>query len=131
MTTRKATCNCGQLSVTTEGEPIRVGVCHCLACQKRTGSAFGVQARFPIEAASIEGRSSSYDRTGDDGGKATFHFCPDCGATVHYLIADQPELIAIPVGAFTDSSFPAPTYSVYEERRYPWVTLSGEIERID
>jgi hypothetical protein len=41
-----ACCSCGQLQVTTTGEPVRISVCHCLACQRRTGSAFGVQARF-------------------------------------------------------------------------------------
>lgn len=46
MTTRRATCTCGQLGVDCEGDPVRVSVCHCLPCQQRTGSAFGVQARF-------------------------------------------------------------------------------------
>ena len=45
MTTRDASCSCGQLHLTCEGEPVRISVCHCLACQQRTGSAFGVQAR--------------------------------------------------------------------------------------
>lgn len=43
-----ASCNCGQLSLSVSGDPIRVSVCHCNACQKRTGSAFGVQARYPL-----------------------------------------------------------------------------------
>ena len=55
----------------------------------------------------------------------------DCGATVHYGFADQPEVIAIPVGAFADPTFPAPKYSVYEERRHAWVTLAGDIEHLD
>ena len=49
MTDRQATCSCGNLIVRTRGEPVRVSICHCLACQKRTGSTFGVQARFAAE----------------------------------------------------------------------------------
>jgi DNA topoisomerase IB len=47
MTERHASCSCGQLAVVTRAEPIRISICHCLACQRRTGSVFGTQARFP------------------------------------------------------------------------------------
>jgi hypothetical protein len=39
--TRTAACNCGQLCITCEGEPVRVSMCHCLECQRRTGAVFG------------------------------------------------------------------------------------------
>jgi hypothetical protein len=100
-------------------------------CQQRTGSAFGVQARFAISDVEIEGRSTSYVRTGDEGHRIRFHFCPECGATVHYQIDDQPELVAIPVGAFADPSFPRPSYAVYEARRHAWVELASNIARHD
>lgn len=84
MATRDAICSRGQLRLTAEGDPIRISMCHCLACQRRTGSAFGIQARFPSNRVRFEGRHSEYVRTSDDGGKCTFHFCPDCGATAFY-----------------------------------------------
>jgi hypothetical protein len=96
-------------------------MCHCLACQRRTGSAFGMQARFPRDQVRIEGRSTEYIRISDDGEERSFHFCPDCGATVYY--STDPELIAVPIGAFADPSFPAPRVSVYESRRHPWVSV--------
>src|SRR5687768_15859225 len=102
MTTHLAACSCGQLNLVAEGEPIRISMCHCLACQRRTGSAFGVQARFPREKVSITGRSTAYVRTGDSGGKMTSHFCPDCGSTVHYSLDQMPDTIAVPVGAFAE-----------------------------
>ncbi len=131
MTTRHAACSCGQLRVTTEGEPIRISVCHCLACQRRTGSAFGVQARFAADAVTVRGESSQYARTGDEGGRAVFRFCPACGATVFWTFDGGNDWVAIPVGAFAEPSFPAPTVSVYEERRHAWVGLPDGIERID
>jgi len=126
--TRHASCSCEQLRVTTEGEPVRVSVCHCLACQRRTGSAFGVQARFPVERVRIEGRFSEYVRVADHGEERTFSFCPECGSTVFYKGASQPELVAVPVGAFADPSFPPPWVSVWESRRQPWVELTGIAE---
>ena len=88
MSTRIATCSCGQLSATVTGEPVRISICHCLACQRRTGSVFGQQARFHREGFSTSGPSSEYVRVGDEGSSVRFHFCPHCGGkNVHQLVA--------------------------------------------
>jgi hypothetical protein len=132
MSTRHAACSCGQLRLEVAGDPIRISICHCLACQRRTGSAFGVQARFTSDRVHVAGRFSDYVRLSDEGGEErVFHFCPDCGATVFYTTADASDAIAVPVGAFADPTFPPPTVSVYESRRHPWVGLPAAIERDD
>jgi len=128
MSTRDAACSCGQLRCTAQGEPIRISMCHCLACQRRTGSAFSIQARFPSDRVRVEGRSSEYLRISDDGIERVFHFCPDCGATVYYLEPSKPDVIAVPIGAFADPSFPAPTMSVWESRRHPWVAVPASMD---
>ena len=128
LTTRLATCSCEQLRVLAEGEPVRVSICHCLACQRRTGSAFGVQARFDAEQIRTEGRYSEYVRISDEGDERIFYFCPDCGATVFFKFPGAPEVIAVPVGAFADPAFPAPIRSIWESRQHPWVELPEEIE---
>jgi hypothetical protein len=129
MTSREASCSCGSLRLRAEGEPVRVSICHCLACQRRTGSAFAVQARFPADRVQISGEARDYVRISDAGEQRTFRFCPDCGGTVFYTTEDAPDLIAVPVGAFADPSFPPPTVSVHEARMYGWVSLPEEIER--
>jgi hypothetical protein len=128
MTMRQAACSCDQLRLWAEGEPVRISICHCLACQRRTGSAFGFQARFPADDVRIEGRYKDYVRISDHGEERVFSFCPECGATVFYKTESAPELVAVPVGAFADPSFPAPRVSVYESRRHPWVELPESIE---
>lgn len=130
MTSRLASCSCGQLQARTEQDPVRVSVCHCLACQRRTGSVFAAQARFPSEAVTIVGRSVEYVRVGDEGTRATFRFCPTCGVTVYYTVEGHAEFVAIPVGVFADPAFPAPKVSVYEERMHPWVEMPADMEHI-
>ena len=130
MNTRIASCSCGQLTATTTEDPIRVSICHCLACQRRTGSDFGAQARFSKDDVVIHGQSKQYMRIGDEGSKVTFSFCPDCGATVHFEIDGLKENIAIPVGAFAEPGFPEPSFSVYEERMHAWVGLPANIEHM-
>jgi hypothetical protein len=127
---RSAACSCGQLHLTASAEPIRVSICHCLACQRRTGSPFGAQARFAKESVAVTGQSSSYVRISDDGNALTFHFCPRCGSTVHYEVADQPDRVAVPVGAFADPGFPCPSFSVYESRKHAWLGLPVDIEHV-
>ena len=96
MPTRVASCSCGQLSVTVTEEPVRVSICHCLACQRRTGSVFGAQARFRTHAVEVKGQSQRYVRVGDEGNRIAYHFCPHCGATVHYQIEGHEEFTAVP-----------------------------------
>ncbi|MBV9904362.1 MAG: GFA family protein, partial [Alphaproteobacteria bacterium] len=111
-----------------EGEPVRISMCHCLECQKRTGSTYAVQARWPATQVKIEGNSSRFSRTGDEGNVITFHFCPNCGATVYYQFDARPELIAVAVGNFADPSFPAPRVSVFESRKHAWVSVPQDAE---
>jgi hypothetical protein len=126
MTTRTASCRCGQLRATVTGDPVRVSVCHCLNCKKRSGSAFAVQARWPAERVQIEGSSKTFVKAGDSGNPATFHFCPECGSDVYYVIDGKFDgLIAIPLGAFDDPYFGKPEYSVYEGRKHEWVDIVG------
>ena len=128
MASREATCSCGALRLVAEGEPIRVSVCHCLACQRRTGSAFGAQARFPRERVAIIGEAREYVRISDEGEARTFSFCPVCGATVFYALASAPQVGAVPLGAFADPAFPAPVFSVWEARKHAWVEVTGDVE---
>ena len=132
MNTRTASCRCGQLKVTVAGEPVRVSVCHCLNCKKRSGSAFAVQARWPAEQVTIEGQSKTFVMVADSGNPGTFHFCPDCGSDVYYVIDGKFDgLVAIPLGAFDDPFFGKPGYSVWEHRKHEWVEVTGEVDHID
>lgn len=130
MGNRIATCSCGQLQARVTGDPVRLSVCHCLACQRRTGSVFGAQARFVSTAVTISGRCSEYVRTGDEGTRARFRFCPDCGSTVYWTPDGMDDPVAIAVGAFADPQFPGPTVSVYEERMHAWVSMPADIEHV-
>jgi len=130
MSTRIASCSCGQLTAEVEGDPIGVSVCHCLACQRRTGSVFGAQASFERAKVRFSGQGREFVRIGDAGSRCVFTFCPTCGATVHYTMVGEEESVAIPVGAFADPAFPGPTFSVYEERMHRWVVMPEGIEHM-
>jgi len=124
---RTASCSCGQLSIACEGEPVRVSVCHCLACQKRTGSAFGSAAFFLRQRTAVTGEAQVWTRTGDSGGEARFSHCPTCGSTVFWEPDFRPDRVAVAIGAFADPAFPPPDKQVYAETAHPWVAVSGVV----
>jgi hypothetical protein len=128
MSMRLASCSCGQLTARVTGDPVRISICHCLACQRRTGSVFGEQARFPRENVEVAGLSTQFSRTGDSGSRATFHFCPHCGATVYWEADSLAAFRTIPVGVFADPAFPTPGVSVYESRKHAWVVPPPDAE---
>jgi len=131
MTRRIASCCCGGLRLTCEGEPVRISVCHCPECQRRTGSAFGYQARFPDAAVTLEGRDAQWVRHVDDGDEVRFRFCPVCGSTVLWQLTSAPGFTSVAVGAFADPRLPAPKVSVWGETRHSWVALPAGIEDLD
>jgi len=121
-----ASCRCSQLRAECEGAPLRVSICHCTECQRRTGSAFSAQARFSADAVNLVGAFQTFERVADSGNRLTYRFCPSCGSTIAYQIDAWPDVIAVPIGAFEDEDFPDPVYSIYESRMRPWLRINGD-----
>ena len=130
MSTRTATCCCGQLRIEVQGEPRGVGVCHCLACQKRTGSVFAMLASFAAPYR-VSGVATEYVRSGDQGAQFRFRFCPVCGSSVFHTEEGIEGRVSVAVGAFGDPDFAPPQVSVYECRRHAWVELPQVVVRYD
>ncbi|WP_295641805.1 GFA family protein [uncultured Methylibium sp.] len=131
MTTRTASCCCGQLRIEVEGDPQGVGVCHCLACQQRTGSVFAALAAFAAPYR-VVGQATEFVRAGDQGAKFRFRFCPVCGSNLFHTEEGREALgVAVAVGGFADPAFPPPQDSVYDCRRHPWVQLPAGVTVFD
>lgn len=63
----KAECQCGQLHVELPCAPTAVVACHCIACQRRSGSPFGVLAQYLTDQVSFSGDARRYERPTDEG----------------------------------------------------------------
>ncbi|MET0535501.1 MAG: GFA family protein [Steroidobacter sp.] len=127
MSSRTASCCCGQLRIEVEGESLGTGVCHCLACQQRTGSVFAALASFAAPF-KVFGNATEYLRVGDRGGRFLFRFCPICGSTVFHTEVGEERYVSVAVGAFADPNFPPPEDSVYNNRKHAWVQLPPGIK---
>ena len=128
---RQASCSCRQLRLTCQGEPVRVSMCHCLECQRRTGSAFSVQAWYSRDQVQpAEGTAKRYARVAESGRTVNFGFCPECGGTVFWEAEMRPDMIAVAVGTFADPGFEQPSLSGWERTRHPW-TKAIDAEKIE
>lgn len=120
---RIAQCMCGTLSATCRGDPVRISICHCLDCKRRSGSAFAYTATYDAAQVSTSGEHGTYHRIGDEGRWADFHFCTRCGTAVFYEIEVRPGMVSVPAGGFADMDFPAPFVEVFVERRPEWCVI--------
>ena len=132
MTTRTARCACGRVEVTVEGEPVRVYVCHCDFCQRRSGSVFLASASFPEDRViSITGETQCYNGLEVDGvgavgipGGINYRFCAVCASSLYcdmvYPTSGQ-RFFSIALGNFVDPVFPPPTTELFTKFRHPWV----------
>ena len=127
MTNRVATCSCGQLRATCEGEAALISLCNCDECRKRTGSAFGLATIYLQEQVKTEGDSKTYTRNSDAGPSVTFHFCPNCGSSVYWFAQRAEGRIIVAGGAFGDQNLPMPRQSVFDEKRHSWLEFPDEM----
>ena len=128
---RTAKCLCGAFSVTVSTEPTVVNICHCRDCQRRSGVPWTSNAYFPKESVRLSGPNNVYTRTSNAGTRFDLHFCPTCGVTVCWTRAVGSTRFGIPVGAFNDPAFPAPSVSFWEEALCEWSPAVGDVEHWD
>jgi hypothetical protein len=124
-----ASCQCGKLTAeVTDGAEPTVIMCHCLDCQRRSGSQFGSIAYYPAESVTVAGEAREFARGTDNGNTFTTGFCPVCGSTVYAKASPLPEITGVTVGAIADPSFPRPLRSVYEQSKHHWIELPAEMK---
>jgi hypothetical protein len=124
---RIGACHCGALRVIATGEPERVYLCHCKACQRRTGTAFHFGATYLRDRVRVDGDCRIYEREADTGYRIRFYFCPNCGSTIYWEGDRNPAVCGVAVGAFEVRAFPPPSDSIFEDSMHTWLRLPPEV----
>lgn len=123
-----ASCQCGSLTAAiADGAEPMIIACHCIDCQKRSGSPFGTMAYYPTDSVTIAGEAREFTRPTDRGNSFTNGFCPTCGSTLYGVASQYPGIVGVTVGTFADPAFPAPTRSVYEQSRHHWLAMPATV----
>ncbi len=129
MAEMKGGCSCGQVRYSANAEPIFVGVCHCTACQRQTGSAFSVVIGLPKPALAMTGPIKTYDSVGDSGKATHLGFCPACGSNILHAADIMDGVVMISAGTLDDRSWVKPAMEIFCDSAMPWVSLAGERQK--
>ena len=97
-------CLCGDLRYRTDGQPLRVTICHCRFCQRATGSAYFVEPIFNrSDFAVLGGEPHTYDHVSTGSGKVIHvHFCRRCGTKLFLTFERFPDVVGVYGGTYDD-----------------------------
>jgi len=116
-------CSCGATRYRLASEPMFVHCCHCLNCQRQTGSAFVIN--LLIEADRVEtaaGTPQAIDVPRDDGSSQRVYRCPDCQVAL-FSEYSRPEILFVRGGTLDDPSAIAPDVHIYTRSKLDWVEI--------
>ena len=120
---REGGCSCGAVRYRLTSEPLFTHCCHCLNCQRQTGSAFVIN--LLIEADRVEllaGDPQPVDAPRDDGSVQRIYRCPTCQVAV-FSEYGRPEVRFVRGGTLDQPSGITPDVHIYTRSKLSWVTL--------
>ena len=127
-------CVCKSVRYICTGEPERVTICHCLWCQRRTGSAFGIELVFVEERVSLAGiEPAKYRHVSDESGRwLDTYFCPRCGSNLGFTLQAVPGIRTVPAGTLDEPGLIDPKQMkirhVFTRSRRTWSDITSEVE---
>ena len=124
---REGGCACGAVRYRLASEPLFVHCCHCLNCQRQTGSAFVINILIEtnrVELLAGEPEAIAVPRSG--GKKQKIWRCPTCQIAV-YSQYTTPRVRFVRAGTLDDPSSVAPDVHIFTRSKLPWVTLPESV----
>ena len=123
-------CQCGAVRYRIKGKPFDLAVCHCIECQRQSGSAFGMS--LAVLAPSFElvsGELNSFGVTCDSGRNKTCAFCRACGTRIYHQTDKR--ALSVKAGTLDDTSHLEPTAHYWTKRKQPWVIIPAGIKCVE
>ena len=122
-------CQCGGIRYEVTGAPQQVCVCHCMDCQRQSGSAFGMA--FVVDEADFRlnrGELKTYASKSDTGRAKLGAFCPGCGTRIYHKPEWRKGMVSVRAGTLDDTSMLQPDIHIWTASKQPWVTIPDDME---
>lgn len=120
-------CSCGEVRYRVESEPLFTHCCHCLNCQRQTGSAFVINLLIEADRVKVlTGAPEPVEVPRDDGSTQTIYRCPRCqiAAFSRYTRLD---VLFVRGGTLDDPSAVAPDVHIYTRSKLGWLALPESV----
>ena len=127
---REGGCACGAVRYRLTSEPLFVHCCHCLNCQRQTGSAFVINLLIEADRVEVRGEPQPVDAPRDDGSAQRIFRCPSCQVAV-FSEYGWPEVRFVRGGTLDDPSAVRPDVHIFTRSKLPWVTLPDDTPAFD
>ncbi len=128
---REGGCACGQVRYRLVSDPLFVHCCHCLNCQRQTGSAFVINLLIEADRVELLGREPKpVDVPRDDGSKQRIYRCPACQVAV-YSDYGRPEVLFVRGGTLDNPSSVSPDVHIFTKSKLGWVTLPESVPAVE
>ena len=124
---RQGGCLCGQVRYEISGDPLAVIICHCINCQKQSGSTFSFNLIGQSDHISLQGNVSTYEDKNDSGDPVNRNFCGNCGSPIYSEILTQGNLIALKIGTLDDTRDLEPQSQVWCISKQNWLSLNPDL----
>ena len=124
---REGGCSCGKVRYRLRSEPMFVHCCHCLNCQRQTGSAFVINLLIETDRVELlAGDPKPVDVPRDDGSGQRIFRCPSCQVAV-FSEYGHPGFRFVRAGTLDDPSGVAPDVHIFTRSKLPWVELPESV----
>ena len=124
-------CSCGAVRYRLLSEPLFTHCCHCLNCQRQTGSAFVINLLIETDRVElVDGAPQPVDVPRDDGSTQRIFRCPTCQVAV-YSQYGRPEVRFVRAGTLDDPSQVAPDVHIFTRSKLSWVALPESVPAFD
>src|SRR5689334_735510 len=123
-------CACGALRYRLASAPMFIHCCHCLNCQRQTGSAFVVNLLIEADRVELDGAAEPVDVPRDDGGVQRIFRCPRCRVAV-YSEYSRPEVRFVRAGTLDEPRAIVPDVHIFTRSKVGWVTLPADAPAFD
>ena len=124
-------CSCGALRYRLASEPLFVHCCHCLNCQRQTGSAFVVNLLIETDRVEVtKGEPEAVEVPRDDGSAQTIFRCPQCKVAV-FSQYTYPQLRFVRAGTLDEPRSVTPDVHIFTKSKVGWVTLPDSTPAFD
>jgi hypothetical protein len=124
-------CACGTVRYRLTSEPLFVHCCHCLNCQRQTGSAFVINLLIETERVEIlAGAPQAVDVPRDEGSVQRIFRCPQCQIAV-FSEYSRPGVWFVRGGTLDDPRSVTPNVHIYTRSKVGWLTLPDGVPAFD
>lgn len=124
-------CLCGKVSYTITGQPIRMAQCHCIDCQKVSGTGHISQVFIWNDQIDITGEVKSYACTADSGNTVTRLFCPSCGSRMFATNSSREHMIGVSAGTMDNHAWFKPDAVLYTKDQPVWDITTDDAPRFE